>query len=157
MLYTENTPEPKENKKYDVFRFSMEDVKEQNPWNDFPVIKNETEGTFVTKMVTSEFSSYCPWTGHPDYATLTIEYKIPPQGVAVEQKALRDWLNKFRTIDAYQEEITYAIKQMIHEVCQLPLEDIFVEVDWKGRGGISNKVTVWYSLTLTFLAVLLIP
>jgi 7-cyano-7-deazaguanine reductase len=131
-----------EEKKYDVFRFSMEDLEEQNPFNDLPVIKNETAGTFHTTMTTSEFSSYCPWTGHPDYATLTISYPIPPLGVAVEQKALRDWLNKFRTIDLYQEEITFGVKWMIHKVCGLPLQEIYVEVDWKGRGGISNLVKV---------------
>lgn len=139
-LYTEQTEH--ESTKYDVLRFSMEDLEAQNPFADLPVITNTTLGTFYTEMETSEFSSYCPWTGHPDYATLKIAYPVPPKGVAVEQKALRDWLNKFRTIDLYQEEITFGIKWMIHKVCKLPLDEIHVVVEWKGRGGISNKVTV---------------
>lgn len=139
-LYTEQNKE--ENKKYDVFRFSMTDLEEQNPFTDLPVITNTTEGTFHTEMETSEFSSYCPWTGHPDYATLKIAYEVPPQGVAVEQKALRDWLNNFRTIDLYQEEITFGIKWMLHKVTKQPLDKIYVQVAWKGRGGISNIVTV---------------
>ena len=124
-------------KKYDVGRFSMQDVFDQVPL-ELTTITNDTDYEFESVLTTDEFSSYCPWTGHPDYATVHIHATIPPGEKIIEQKALRDWLNLFRSVDAYQEEITMAIKHMYLHNC--PTADIDVAVSWKGRGGISNVV-----------------
>lgn len=105
---------------------------------ELKVIRNETGHAFNFQLSVEEFSSYCPLTGHPDYATIEIHGEIPNGGNLIEQKSLRDWLNSFRTVDGYQEEITCAIFDMFkrHGV------NVIVTAYWKGRGGMTNVVTI---------------
>ena len=50
---------------------------------------------------TEEFTAVCPWTGLPDFGTLTITYV--PQDKLVELKSLKYYLTSFRNVGILQE------------------------------------------------------
>jgi NADPH-dependent 7-cyano-7-deazaguanine reductase QueF len=120
---------------FDVTRLSLEDVFAQIP-STIKTLRNETGRSMTCTWSISEFSSFCPATGYPDYATIEIEFEVAVDGVVPEQKDFRNWLNLFRNVDAYQEEITMAISELF---ANLGIEHT-VTMNWKGRGGISNEI-----------------
>ena len=115
---------------------SLEDVFDQVPAK-IKTIKNEM-GLVESAWTIEEFSSFCPATGFPDYARIEIFTTVEKGGDFIEQKEFRNWLNLFRNVDAYQEEITAAISKLFtnHGIRNK------VIMYWKGRGGISNEVCV---------------
>lgn len=125
----------------DSSKFTLKDVFSQVS-KSLKTIKSELPFPFTIDMVVSEFTSMCPITGYADYASIRIGLLVKPGNSLPEQKSFRDWLTSFRDVDAYQEEITGAIKEVIHSTCGIAYEDIVVEATWNGRGGITNTVTV---------------
>jgi 7-cyano-7-deazaguanine reductase len=88
-----------------------------------------------------EFTSLCPKTGQPDFATITIEY-IPDQ-LCIELKSLKFYLNSYRNDGIYFESATNKILDDLVEVCQPRYMRITAE--FNVRGGISSTVEAEYS------------
>lgn len=125
----------------DVGSFTFDDVFAQvEP--KLTTLENKMPHELKTTLRVEEFCSKCPLTGFPDYAKFDIAITVPAGGKMVEQKALRVWLNKFTDVDAYQEEITAAVKQVILNSTDLKPEQVRVVAYWKGRGGISAEIVV---------------
>ena len=84
-------------------------VVSNEPRDEVQVISLSKELYAPTKVVLNcfEFSSHCPVTNQPDYATLAIEYK--PNKCLVETKALKLYLWKFRDVAQFNEIITAQI------------------------------------------------
>lgn len=89
---------------------------------------------------TEEFTALCPWTGLPDYGTLSISYV--PEGSCIELKALKYYLLSFRDVGVVQEHAVNRILNDLVAVC-LP-KSIKVTLDYKVRGGIHTSVSVEY-------------
>ena len=87
---------------------------------------------------TSEFTSLCPITGQPDFATITIEY-IPDE-LCVESKSLKLYLFSFRQIGTFYEEIVNRIYTDLSE--QLKPRRLVVNGDFTARGGITSSVKI---------------
>jgi len=87
---------------------------------------------------TSEFTSLCPITGQPDFATITIEY-IPDQ-LCVESKSLKLYLFSFRQIGTFYEEIVNRVYTDLFE--QLQPRRLVVNGDFTARGGITSSVKI---------------
>jgi len=87
---------------------------------------------------TSEFTSLCPITGQPDFATITIDY-IPDQ-LCVESKSLKLYLFSFRQIGTFYEEIVNRIYTDLFE--QLKPRRLVVNGDFTARGGITSSVRI---------------
>ncbi len=87
---------------------------------------------------TSEFTSLCPITGQPDFATITIDY-IPDQ-LCVESKSLKLYLFSFRQMGTFYEEIVNRIYTDLHE--QLKPRRLVVNGDFTARGGITSSVKI---------------
>jgi 7-cyano-7-deazaguanine reductase len=80
-----------------------------------------------------EFTSRCPVTGQPDYATFKIVYR--PDRFIAETKSVKLWLQSFREEAAFNEEITQRIAEQFFAAVQ-PLI-VFVTGIFNRRGGIS--------------------
>lgn len=87
-----------------------------------------------------EFTSLCPKTGHPDFATIRITYV--PGRACVELKALKLYLQSYRSDGVFYEHLTNQILDDLVEVCQprrMEVKGLF-----RPRGGITTTVTARY-------------
>ena len=91
-------------------------------------------------MDTDEFTALCPWTGLPDYGTLTIDYT--PSDKLIELKSLKYYLLSFRDVGIVQEHAANRILQDLIHLCHP--RAMKVTLDYKVRGGIHTVVTADY-------------
>lgn len=83
-----------------------------------------------------EFSACCPFSGLPDYGTLSIEY-VPGTAI-LELKSLKYYLISWRQIGAAQEDVTAIIFKDLQKF--LPdAEYIRLETVYNVRGGILTQ------------------
>ncbi|MCF7849638.1 MAG: preQ(1) synthase [Kiritimatiellales bacterium] len=87
---------------------------------------------------TAEFTSLCPITGQPDFATIRIEYI--PDGLCVESKSLKLYLFSFRQIGTFYEEIVNRIYSDLAEL--LKPRRLIVSGNFTARGGITSNVKI---------------
>jgi 7-cyano-7-deazaguanine reductase len=87
---------------------------------------------------TSEFTSLCPITGQPDFATITIEY-IPDE-ICIESKSLKLYLFSFRQTGTFYEEIVNRIYTDLST--ELKPRRLVVNGDFTARGGITSSVKI---------------
>jgi 7-cyano-7-deazaguanine reductase len=87
---------------------------------------------------TDEFTCVCPWSGLPDFGTLTIKY-VPGKKL-VELKSLKYYLLSFRNVGIIQE---HAINRILNDLVKLikPVS-MTVEAEYKERGGIWTRAMV---------------
>jgi 7-cyano-7-deazaguanine reductase len=90
-------------------------------------------GPGIVELTQKEFTSLCPLTKQPDYATIQIVYK--PQEKCVESKSLKLYLAAYRGVGAFAEEIAERIYQDLNSV--LDPMSLIVQVNFVSRGGIS--------------------
>lgn len=83
-------------------------------------------------LTTPEFTSLCPITGQPDFATIKIEYV--PNKWCVESKALKLYLLSFRNRGEFHEA---CINRMVNDLARL-LNPLYLRVigEFTPRGGI---------------------
>ena len=87
---------------------------------------------------TSEFSAVCPYSGLPDYATLTIRYT--PSDRCVELKSLKYYVTSFRNVGIFQEHATARIAEDLFRV--LAPRRLVVATRYNVRGGFETTCTV---------------
>ncbi len=87
---------------------------------------------------TSEFTSLCPITGQPDFATIKIEYT--PEARCVESKSLKLYLFSFRQTGTFYEEIVNRIYSDLDGL--LKPRRLVVNGDFTARGGITSSVRI---------------
>jgi 7-cyano-7-deazaguanine reductase len=89
---------------------------------------------------TREFSAVCPFSGLPDFATLTIRY-IPGKS-CVELKSLKYYVLSYRNVGIYQEHATAKLAEDLYKV--LKPKSITVSTIYNVRGGFDTtcKVTL---------------
>lgn len=100
-----------------------------DPNNDYEVVH-----------CTDEFTSVCPKTGQPDFAT--VEIRFTPDQRCVESKSLKLYLAAYRNEGAFMEKIT---NQILNDLvkCMEPKE-LDVSLTFKARGGIHTSVHASY-------------
>ncbi len=105
------------------------------------VFENPAKGRdYVIEHVSSEFTSVCPMTGHPDFAEVVLRYVADE--VCVELKALKLYYQSFRNEGIFYEAVTNLIADDLVGV--LKPRWLVVETRWKGRGGISSTIRASY-------------
>ena len=87
-----------------------------------------------------EFTSLCPKTGQPDFATIVVEYI--PDRFCIELKSLKLYLNSFRDDGIYFESVTNRILDDLVKVCKPRY--MLVTAEFNVRGGISSVVEAEY-------------
>lgn len=88
----------------------------------------------------TEFTSVCPKTGHPDFADMTLDY-IPDKR-CVELKSLKIYYQSYRNDGIFFEAVTNKILEDLLAVCSPRF--MRVTASFKGRGGISSVITAEY-------------
>jgi len=92
----------------------------------------------LVEIATDEFTAVCPFSGLPDFGTLTVRY-VPAER-CVELKSLKYYLTSFRGVGIYQE---HAANRLLDDLvrCAQP-RYMEVVLDYRLRGGIHTVVTV---------------
>jgi 7-cyano-7-deazaguanine reductase len=87
-----------------------------------------------------EFTSLCPKTGQPDFATIDIDYI--PDKLCVELKSLKLYLNSYRNEGVFFESVTNKILEDLVKVCSPRY--MLVTAEFNVRGGISSVIEAEY-------------
>ena len=95
---------------------------------------------YVVQHTCPEFTSVCPKTGQPDFGTVRITYV--PDGLCVELKSLKLYLQDYRSKGIFYEDVINVILDDL--VTATKPRRLTVEGDFRVRGGISTVVTASY-------------
>jgi 7-cyano-7-deazaguanine reductase len=100
------------------------------------------ERDYVIEHTAPEFTSLCPKTGQPDFATIVLEYI--PDKLCVELKSYKLYLNSYRNDGMFFEAVTNKIMNDLIKT----LEPRYMKITAKFnvRGGIGSVVTVEYDM-----------
>lgn len=96
---------------------------------------------FTITLDCAEFTSLCPITGQPDFATLRIEY-VPGER-CVETKSLKFYLASFRDERAFNEALVNRILDDFVRACAPRRAS--VRGEFGARGGISLSVVATHA------------
>ena len=96
-------------------------------------------GVSHVEMASDELTAVCPVTGQPDLYVATIEYW--PEGLCLESKSLKLYLNSFRNEAGFCEALAVRIRNDVAEALELTHEKVAVTLDQKARGGITITAT----------------
>jgi 7-cyano-7-deazaguanine reductase len=100
-------------------------------------VENEyRDGEYTIELSTEEFTTICPKTGLPDFASLLLQYK--PDEYLVEQKSLKLYLSSYRSVGIFQEHATNKVFEDFIEKVKPKWAKI--TCIWNTRGGIKTKV-----------------
>jgi 7-cyano-7-deazaguanine reductase len=97
---------------------------------------------YQIKFVFPEFTSVCPVTGQPDFATISIEYT--PAKLCIEMKSLKLYFFSFRNKGIFYEAVINTILDDL--VAILKPRRMTVTGDFAVRGGTAGTVTVKYKV-----------
>lgn len=102
--------------------------------NKFP------DNDYMVELKVPEFTSLCPKTGQPDFATIEIEYA--PAELCVETKSLKLYMFSYRNHGSFMESITNKILNDLVEVVKP--KSMTVTGKFNARGGITLDVSASY-------------
>lgn len=100
-------------------------------------VNRSSHRDYIINFDTEDFTSMCPVTGQPDFATISISY-IPDEK-CIETKSLKFYLASYRSTQSFNEEIVNSILDDLVKACD-PRE-MLVEGVFSARGGIQVSVT----------------
>lgn len=100
------------------------------------VVNQHTNRYYIARFTIPEFTSLCPKTGQPDYATIFIDY-VPYERL-IESKSLKLYMFSFRNHGAFHEDCINMILQKLAGAC-MPYWMRVVGV-FNPRGGIPIDV-----------------
>ncbi len=98
------------------------------------------EREYTVNVSTSEFTTLCPMTGQPDFATITIVY-VPGEKL-VELKSLKLYFWSYRDQAGFHEDVTNRILDDLVAAC-LP-RSMTIEGKFNIRGGLKTTVRASY-------------
>ncbi|MCD8483517.1 MAG: preQ(1) synthase [Verrucomicrobia bacterium] len=88
-----------------------------------------------------EFTSVCPKTGQPDFATMVVSYVADKE--CLELKSLKFYMNAYRNEGIFYEAVTNKILDDLVAACKP--RSMKVISKWGARGGFSSIITVEHS------------
>ncbi|MFW6066134.1 MAG: preQ(1) synthase [Planctomycetota bacterium] len=92
---------------------------------------------YVIRHIAPEFTSVCPRTGQPDFATIEVEYV--PDATCVELKSLKLYLQGYRNVGAFYEDVVNRILDDLVATCSPKW--MKVTGRFRPRGGIRSVIT----------------
>jgi 7-cyano-7-deazaguanine reductase len=99
----------------------------------------ESPGEHIATFETEELTALCPFDfGGPDFYDLTIRYD--PDGLVVESKSLKVWLQSYRDTEISAEALAVEIHDTIAEA--INPNALYVRLAQARRGGIEETVEV---------------
>ena len=119
----------------------MSEAQIEQPRSILEVFDNPRPGRdYQIQFVFPEFTSVCPVTGQPDFATITIRYV--PDRSCVEMKSLKLYFFSYRNKGIFYESVVNTICDDL--VAVLKPRRITVIGEFAVRGGTAGTVTVDY-------------
>jgi len=94
------------------------------------------ERDYIIEHIAPEFTSLCPKTGQPDFATIILKYI--PDKFCVELKSLKLYFNSYRNDGVFYENLTNQILSDLSEVTKPRAMRVIAE--FNVRGGISSVI-----------------
>ena len=120
---------------------ALTDEQIANPWSILEAFPNpKPQRDYQIELVFPEFTSVCPVTGQPDFATITIRYV--PDRHCVEMKSLKLYFYAFRNKGIFYEGVTNQILDDL--VAVLKPRRMTVVGEFAVRGGTAGTVTARY-------------
>jgi 7-cyano-7-deazaguanine reductase len=98
---------------------------------------------YEIQFVFPEFTSVCPVTAQPDFATITVKYV--PDRLCVEMKSLKLYFFSFRNKGIFYEAVTNQILDDLVE--KLSPRRMTVVGEFAARGGTTGTITAAYALS----------
>lgn len=95
---------------------------------------------YTVTHIAPEFTSLCPKTGQPDFATIILEYI--PDKLCVELKSYKFYLQSYRNDGIFFESVTNKILDDLVEVTKPRFMKIIAK--FNTRGGISSVIETEY-------------
>lgn len=95
------------------------------------------------RFESTHFTSLCPVTGQPDFATITIDYA--PDELYIDTKSLDTYLFSFRNTRSFNEEIVNRILEDVVAACAP--RHLWVHGEFASRGGIGVTVEAFHPAT----------
>ncbi|MBM3325657.1 MAG: NADPH-dependent 7-cyano-7-deazaguanine reductase QueF [Calditrichaeota bacterium] len=120
------------------FPFQSPDAVDTSVLETFPYeyVGREIE----VEIVCDEFTAVCPYSGLPDFGTITIRY-VPDQ-VCVELRSLKYYLLSYRNVGIFYEHLVNRL--LIDLVQVMQPRRMTIEADYKVRGGMKTRASaVW--------------
>jgi 7-cyano-7-deazaguanine reductase len=113
----------------------------KNPRSILQTFPNPRPGRdYQIKFVFPEFTSVCPMTGQPDFATITISYV--PDARCVEMKSLKHYFFSYRNRGIFYEA---AVNDILDDLVAVTRpRQMTVIGDFAVRGGTAGTVTAEY-------------
>jgi 7-cyano-7-deazaguanine reductase len=96
---------------------------------------------YEIEIVQPEFTSVCPKTGLPDFGKLVLRYV--PDKLCLELKSYKMYLNAYRDLGIFQENVVNRVLKDVIEAAQPKLATVIG--DFAPRGGLSTLVTATWS------------
>jgi 7-cyano-7-deazaguanine reductase len=90
--------------------------------------------------VTDEFTSVCPFSGLPDFATVTVTYT--PGELCIELRSLKYYLMSYRNVGIWYEHLVNRMLGDLVNACKP--RHMKIEIACKPRGGLGSTVTAEY-------------
>jgi 7-cyano-7-deazaguanine reductase len=100
------------------------------------VANPKPKSQYVIRFTCPEFTSLCPVTGQPDFASLMIDY-VPKKWI-VESKSLKLFLGSFRNHGAFHEDCTITIAERLIQT--IAPKWLRIGGYWYPRGGMPIDV-----------------
>jgi len=92
------------------------------------------------EILTDEFTAVCPFSGLPDFGTITVRYI--PDKLCIELRSLKYYLLSYRQVGIFYEHLVNRVLDDLVKVCA-PLE-MTVEAEYTVRGGLKTRaVACW--------------
>ncbi len=111
--------------------------------NKLETFKNQyPHRDYVIDMTCPEFTAICPKSGFPDFGTIYIKY-IPDQK-CIELKSLKLYINAYRDVGIFHEDVVNKILEDLVAVCKPRWME--VRGDYNVRGNIKTVVTAEFCL-----------
>lgn len=102
--------------------------------------ENQYKRDYLIRISLPEFTSVCPKTGLPDFATITIEYI--PNKLCLELKSLKYYLLEYRDMGIFMENTANKILDDVVKAAKPKCARIIAE--FTPRGGLKSVITAEY-------------
>ena len=89
---------------------------------------------------TDEFTSVCPFSGLPDFATITIAYA--PDRKCLELRSLKYYLMSYRDVGIWYEHLVNRMLEDLVRACEP--QPMKITIAATARGGLQSTVTAAY-------------
>jgi 7-cyano-7-deazaguanine reductase len=119
-------------------KYGEEIVSKFDVEKDLEIWENKNPKNYTIKISLPEFSSLCPRSGYPDFATIYIEY-IPNKFV-VELKAIKLYINSFRDRYISHEDSANEIYDTLFT--QLSPKRLKLVADFNPRGNVHTVIEI---------------